>query len=199
MFKNPKEAIADLWEFIKTNLINRFQGMVELFVSGWSAIGNGAKGVAMAVAGIFSDDKRQAAQKYFKAMEEDILRVGKASLQLATGIDVEKTIGKTGEMFKEIAETSKKAANLERQKHDLYVQNTKFLITQANLVNEIATLTDISSDKDLDALVSLKATNDAIQVSRDLYAQRIALQEKDIQIKRQEMALGSNTKEDERS
>ncbi len=198
MFEDPKEAIASLWEMIKTNLVNRFIGMVQMFKSGWSAISNGAKAVGLAVGGIFNEEKRAQAKKYFAQMQKDIVDTGKAAGMMATGVDIADKLEKAKDKLEEIKETGRASAKVEQARHDLYMKNTDFLITQAKLVNEIATLTDISSDKELDALVSLKATNDAMLVSRDLYNQRISLQDEAVKLKREEMSLGSNTKEDER-
>lgn len=199
MFKDPKEGIAELWEFIKQNLVNRFEGLVEIFRSGWSAIKNGALGVGYAIAGIFSEEKRAKAKEYFDAMAQDVLKVGQAALQVATGLDMEKTLEKGRQIMEDAVETGKKSALIEKQKHDLYIKNTKFLTKEANLMNQIAELTEISANKDLDASVSMEATNKAIQVSRDLYAQKVALADEEIRIKKQEMALGENSKEDERA
>lgn len=198
MFEDPKQAIADLWDAIKNNLVNRFQGMLTFFKSGWSAIANGAKGVGKAVAGIFDKDKRAEAHEYFVAMAKDMADVGKAAVQMATGIDVEKGLGKARAELETIKETSEKAAKIEQRKHDLYMANTKFLLRQAELVEEIARLTDISSDKELEIAESLKGTTDAIAVTKDLYAGRIALATEALRIQEAEMALGSNSKEDER-
>lgn len=198
MWNDPKQAIIDLWEAIKTNLINRFNGAISYFKAGFSAIANGAKGVAMAIAGIFDKDKAEAARVFFDQMKSDLLEVGKSAVQMATGLDVEKAIEKTGAKFKEINDLAKKGDEIERQKFDLYEKNTAFLIEEANLMNEIATLTDVSSDKELEASISLEATNKAIEVSRELYAKRIALQDEAIQLLKDEQNLGSNTKEDYR-
>lgn len=198
MFEDPKQAVADLWDAIKTNLVNRFQGLLTFFKSGWSAIANGAKGVAAAVAGIFDKDKRDQAHEYFLAMQKDMVETGKAAVQLATGIDVEKNLGKIKGELGTIKETAQKSADIEQRKHDLYQANTKFLLRQAELVEEIARLTDISSDKELEISESLKGTTDAIAVTKDLYAGRIALAREALQIQEAEMALGSNSKEDER-
>jgi len=198
MFEDPKQAIADLWEAIKQNLVNRFQGLLTFFKSGWSAIANGAKGVGAAVAGIFNKEKKDQAHEYFLQMQKDMVDTGKAAVQMATGFDVEKGIGKAREEMDKIKETAGKAAALEQRKHDLYAANTKFLVREAELVEEIARLTDISSDKELEISESLKGTLDAIAVTKDLYAGRIALAEEALRIQEAEMALGSNSLEDER-
>lgn len=198
MFEDPKQAIADLWDAIKNNLVNRFQGLLTFFKSGWSAIANGAKGVGAAVAGIFNKEKKQQAHEYFLAMQKDMVETGKAAVQMATGIDVEKNLGKIKEELELIKDTAQKSAAIEQRKHDLYQANTKFLLREAELVEEIARLTDISSDKELEISESLKGTLDAIAVTKDLYAGRLALAEEALRIQEAEMALGSDSKEDER-
>lgn len=198
MFEDPQQAVKDLWEAIKNNLVNRFKGMLDFFKSGWSAIANGAKGVAAAVASIFNKDKREEANAYFLQMQKDMVETGKAAAQMATGLDIDKTLEKARKEMVTIKETAKENADIEQRKHDLYISNTKFLGREAKLLEEIARLTDISSDKELEIADSLKGTNEAIAVTQDLYAGRIALANEAVKIKEAEMALGSNSKEDER-
>jgi hypothetical protein len=108
MFEDPKQAISDLWDAIKNNLVNRFQGMLTFFKSGWSAIANGAKGVGAAVAGIFNKDKKDQAHEYFLQMQKDMVETGKAAVQLATGIDVEKNLGKIREELRTLPRRERK-------------------------------------------------------------------------------------------
>lgn len=198
MFEDPQQAVKDLWDALKNNLVNRFKGMLDFFKSGWSAISNGAKGVAASIGSIFSKEKADEAHEFFMQMQKDMVDTGKAAAQMATGIDIDKGLAAAGAEMERIRGVAQQSANIEQRKHDLYVANTKFLGREAQLVEEIARLTDISSDKELEIATSLQATNDAIAVTQDLYAGRIALAEEAVRIKEAEMALGSNTIQDER-
>ena len=71
IFEDPKEAIADLWKFIKTNFINRLQGLLD-FVT------NAGKAIYFALGGNF--DKAGEAAK----------EAGKAMVEATTGVEYEK-------------------------------------------------------------------------------------------------------------
>ena len=69
-FNNPKQAIEDLWEGIKTNLMNRLEGLV----SGFQAVGKIIKGV-------FTMD--------WEAVAEGAKEYGQAIIQISTGYDTQ--------------------------------------------------------------------------------------------------------------
>jgi hypothetical protein len=43
-FENPQQAVKDLWEVIKQNIVNRFIALPKLFTSAFSVLRSGAKG-----------------------------------------------------------------------------------------------------------------------------------------------------------
>lgn len=95
-FSDPKEAIKDLWNVIKENLVTRFQGVIQMFTAGWEIIKNGAMGAALAIKGIFDKDAKEQAKQYFDAAAEGAKKVGEAVVMIATGktVDEIKEIGK---------------------------------------------------------------------------------------------------------
>ena len=69
-FEDPKQAISDLWDAIKLNLINRLEG----FIEGWQAVGKAIKGV-------FDLD--------WDAVKNGAEDFGKALIKVGTGLDEE--------------------------------------------------------------------------------------------------------------
>jgi hypothetical protein len=92
-FSDPKQAIADLWEALKKNIVNRFEG----FIDQWKAVGKVIKGV-------FNLD--------WDAVTEGATEFGQALIQTTTGLDVEQQenfINGVKKIVKEIATTTKEA------------------------------------------------------------------------------------------
>ena len=67
-FTNPKEAITELWELIKTKIVNRFEG----FINQWKALGT-------IIEGVFSLD--------WDKVKEGASDYGTALVQVVTGLD----------------------------------------------------------------------------------------------------------------
>ena len=87
-FSNPKQAITDLWDVIKTNLVNRFEGLIDQF---------GALGKV--IEGAFSLD--------WDMVKEGASESATALVQMATGLDkVQQT-----QAVDFLTETAKSVAN----------------------------------------------------------------------------------------
>lgn len=84
-FENPKEAIKQLWEAIKQNLWNRWEGLVNYFKNSFELIKNGLMGTAMAIKGLFDDEAKKESKQYFSAMGDNLKEMGKAVVQVMTG------------------------------------------------------------------------------------------------------------------
>ena len=67
-FSNPKQAVKDLWQAIKTNLLNRIEGMSKMF----SALGNVVK---------------SAMDLDFEKLKKASSELGEAYIQTATGVE----------------------------------------------------------------------------------------------------------------
>lgn len=67
-FSDPKQAVADLWEAIKTNIANRLTGIVDQF-----------KALGEVIAGVFTLDLDQ--------IEKGVTAFGESTVQVLTGVD----------------------------------------------------------------------------------------------------------------
>lgn len=195
-FDDPKKAINDLWEVIKTNLYNRWLGIIDLFKNSFDVIKNGFKGVAQALKGIFSEEAREKSKKYFKASKDGLVEMGKAAIQVATGLDEagrKNLADKLLAGLKEINEASSENAKIEKQKILLQLDNLKFRERSAKVERQIAELIRISSDKE-------NATNEereqAIKRASELREQlgntEVDLAQRALSLQEQQMALSEN-------
>ncbi len=100
-FSNPKKAITDLWNFIKTNLMNRLTGLIDSFRAAGKVI-------------------QAAINLDFEGVREGMLDYGESIAQVATGVDdvFNKTkdgINSTIEAVKDFGETTKKEMKMANQ------------------------------------------------------------------------------------
>ena len=187
-FEDPQAAIKELWELIKQNLVNRFQGIVKLFTAGWEVIKNGAMGVGLAIKGIFDEESRKKSQDYFKQMTEGLKDVAGAAIQIATGV--------TPETFKELGAEIKKNAELgaawAEQEDALDERKRNWLVEQASLEEILQEARLAAAEEDAQSLESRQKKLDLINVA--LAAQK-QINAGNISIAEAELALLKNKQE----
>jgi hypothetical protein len=135
-FKNPKEAVADLWAAIKTNILNRITGIIDVFR-------------------FFGKTIKAAFDLDFDAVKENAAKAGESLIQSMTGVD--DAVGKATKSINKFAEETKKEneqnkalvtarlalikrereANVELAKLEIEIQNNRLkLKDEENLSNE---------------------------------------------------------------
>lgn len=195
-FEDPKQAVADLWTAIKENIVNRFEGLVDYFKNGWGAIANGAKGVALAVAGIFNEEKREESKKYFEEMKNNLVDMGKAAFAMTTGMDFDETAAKAREKLAGIKKEISAIQAINERRHSLEMKNIDFLVEEAKLNSAIKIQREVASDKLLDFNTRLEAGNKSLEITEQLFESRIRLAEEALRIKRDENAASESSVED---
>jgi hypothetical protein len=98
----PRQAISDLGDLIVTNITNRIDGTREAFAAFLAIIINGAKGAALAIKGIFSEEARRESEAFFEASAKASADFGNALLKAVTG--VEDVVGKLRNGFQELGD-----------------------------------------------------------------------------------------------
>lgn len=168
-FSDPKQAVSDLWQHIKTNLLNRLDGI-------GGALKNFGKGVWSALTFDFD-----AAGDSFKQMGKDILKV-------STGID---DIGGKMEAFgKRVDDVAKKNAELNVREKQLHRDRREWSKEEQKMENEISQLRlkaqrgDMSANKKAQELINQK------------YARQISYQKEELAIIKERNALTTNSDED---
>jgi hypothetical protein len=172
-FENPQKAVKDLWEGIKTNFVNRINALKGFI----SAFGDILKGVWE----LDGDKIKQGAKD-----------AGNAYIDMITG--VENTTGKLteaiGAVYNEVAEKTKIQVGLEKSKLALIKETRKFNLLEAELTAKIAedrvTANDQTDKSAKGIQIRMDAINRAIENNKKLEEARIAILQKQYNIKLKE-------------
>ena len=197
-FENPKEAVKQLWEAIKQNIVNRWEGLIQYFKSSFEFFSNGFKALGSLIKSVFNDEAKADAQKYFAAMKDSMIDVGKAAIQMTTGLDVDKVVEKGTAALAEMKRVAEANAKIERDLFQLRLDNLALSGRESNARREIASLSadvknteEVSLGDRIAALEKVKTLEFAIADEKVKNAQRAA----DLQAK--QMELSTNSIEDE--
>ena len=199
-FENPKEAVESLWQFIKQNLVNRFEATVDFFQAAFNLLKNGFKGVAQAIKGLFDDDAKAKSAEFFKEAAKDSADLGKALAQMATGVTPEQ-FGKVGaaakKVFQEAIKNGEKGQAQAAASIALQIRKGELILEEAKANAEIAKLKRIANDKDgATNAERLAAIDKVAKVETDIAQKRIDVANEEYIVKRDLNALGNNTIDD---
>ena len=179
-FEDPKQAVADLWEFIKDNLMNRLTGMVD----GFKAAGK----LIQAAISLDWEGVKEGAEEY-----------GQALIQVSTGMDVEQQkafVQGIKDIGTEMNNESAAAMRLKGMLQQLKDEEREFSKVRAQ------TRQDIQKAR-LDALDESKTAEErlaAVQKANDLELKTtedvLEMQRRKIEVQKETMALSENMAED---
>lgn len=183
VFSDPQQAVKDLWEVIKTNLVNRIVGMVELLPE-----------LGKAIKQAFSLDFAGAAKTAADAL-------GKATLGIENITDKTIALGESAvdaftEITNEIITEANAAANLAGRLFDLQKAQAELGVTQAQYMRQIEEQRTISADVTKSEEERIAAAQEAIRLQTELSAKELAVAKEALSIKREQNALGASTQED---
>ena len=180
VFTNPQEAVKNLWETIKTNLINRVEGIMLQF----EALGT----VIQAALNLDFDEIKKGMGDF-----------GTATLQVATGMDEiqQKDFANTiKDIATEIKEETKAAIELKGALQAIKDEERAFTIQKAKTRQEIqkARLEAIDENKTLDERIEAlqRAADLEIATTQDA----LDMQERKLAAKQAEVDLGESLAED---
>jgi hypothetical protein len=180
-FENPQQAVADVWEAIRTNLVNRLKGLVDQAL---------AAGKILEGAFTFDWDKvTEGAEEY-----------GTAVVQTVTGFDKQQQqdiIDGFGEMADEMGRVYDVAVELQNAQQDLNDSNRELAVRTAQTRNEIKELNRIGEDITKTEEERIAALQRSIDIENDQMAARIANAEEQVRIIEGQLALSENLAEDE--
>jgi hypothetical protein len=179
-FTDPKQAIKDLWEFIKTNLMNRLTGLVDGFKAAGKLI--------------------QSALRFdWEGVKEGALEYGQALIQVGTGMDVEQQkafldgIKKIGTEMKNEADA---AMRLKGVMQDIRREEMQFSKVQAKIRQDVAKARLLAMDESKTQEERLEAINSVMEKELKMTAGIIEMQKKKIAAKKEENSLGESMIED---
>jgi len=182
-FSNPKQAIADLWDALKTNIVNRFEGLIDLF----QAVGNGLESLW----------KRDMA-----GLKQAATEAGTALVQMTTGLDEnqqKRVADSVRNLANEIKEESKAAWELQKARQALEKREIAFIETESRLRAEIDKNRLAEKDYQLSTEERLEANRKANDLVLQLERERKELQTERVRIMQQEIDLGESMNADLRS
>lgn len=167
-FTNPKEAIKGLWESLKQNVVNRVEGIIEMF----GALG---RTISAALKLDFDEVKKAAAE------------AGKALTKATTGVDWDKAVEGARKLKEELEENARAAARIADMK--VAIRRAQIALTEENAkyVKQIAQLRLDEADRTKsleERLAATKAANDLEmqrnQAQLDYQARLVALAEAEL-------------------
>lgn len=159
-FKNPKQSLIELGEAIKTNIINRFTGILQL-----------AGAVGGAIKAAFSLDTEELK----KSAEEARI----ALTQVATGLDKEQQdafVKSVKETAKEISEEAKEAARLTGVLQDVKDAQRELSVERAKQNVQLIKARDIAKDANIPLKERLEAIDKIIKAEDAQLKKEIAAQ-----------------------
>ena len=179
-FTNPKEAIMSFVNLIKQNIINRFEGLIELVPKLGEAI-------TLLFRGKFGEAGKVAAN---------------AAAKVTLGVEniVEKTteaIETTNEFIKATKEEARVAAQIADQRAKADIKERQLLLDRAEANRKIAELREIAADKEnVSVNERLDALREAGRVNDEIAQKEIETARLRFLAKKAENELGLSTKED---
>lgn len=195
-FKDPQQAVKDLWEIIKTNLVNRVKGLADLFVGLGDVITNSMKLAGNAIANIFRKTNKDLDifKENLKSASADI---GKALLQTATGFDADKVIDgfkRLGDEIRADADATKRLADAQAALDKLVRKN---VVDEAKLRKEISQLRLKVAEKDkYSDEERLSLIDQAIEKEQQLLDQNLMIAKERLRIRKIQNSLHASNKED---
>jgi len=178
-FEDPQQAIADLWEAIKTNLLNRVQGIIDAF-------------------GFLGKTIQSALSFDWDEMKENAAGFGESMVQVATGVD--DLTGKMAEGFKSLGDEIEKdvaaAMKLKGLTQQLRDEEREFNKVRAQTRQEIQKARLDALDESKTAEERLAALQTANELELKTTNDVLEMQKRKIQIQKETMALSENMAED---
>ena len=178
-FEDPQQAIKDLWEAIKTNLINRIEGMIDSF---------GALGKVI----------KSALSLDWEGMKEGAADFGESMVQTATGVD--DLVGKMAKGFndlgKEIENDTKAAMKLKGLIQQLRDEEREFSKVRAQTRQDIQKARLDALDESKTAEERLAALQKANELELKTTQDVLEMQKRKIKIQNETMDLSENMAED---
>jgi hypothetical protein len=179
-FENPKEAILGFVNLIKDNIVNRFEGLLELVPQLGKAIG-------LLFEGKFAEAGKTAANA-----------VAKVSLGVEDIVDkTQQAIDKTSEFIQATVEEGEIAGKIADQRAKADKVERDLLVQRAEANRKIAELREIAANKETVTVQErLDAIKEASKVENEITAKEIEAAKLRLEAKQAENALGLSTKAD---
>ena len=178
-FSDPKQAIADLWQAIKTNIMNRVEGLIDSF-------------------GNLGDIIKAAFSLDWEGVKEGAADFGESIIQVGTGVD--DFVGKMADGFKALGDEIEKdvsaAMKLKGLTQQLKDEEREFSKVRAQTRQDIQKARLDALDETKTVEERLAAVQKANELEKKTTEDVIEMQKKKILIQKQTMDLSENMAED---
>ncbi len=180
VFENPKQALTNFANLIKDNIVNRFEGLLELVPQLGKAIGL-----------LFEGKFKEAGKTATNA-------VAKVSLGVEDIVDkTQQAIDKTNEFIQATVEEGEIAGKIADQRAKADKVERDLLVQRAEANRKIAELREIAANKETVTVQErLDAIKEASEVENEITAKEIEAAKLRLEAKQAENALGLSTKAD---
>ena len=179
-FENPKQALKDFTKLIKENIVNRFEGLLELFPK----LG---KAISLLFKGEFSAAGKVAAD----AVGKVTLGVDSVTDSVGNAVDAVKEFGK------EVADDAAKAAKIADQRAKAEKMARALVVERAEAERKIAEIREKAADKEnFTAEERIELLKEAGAISEDLANKETEVARIRLEAKQTENALTKSNKAD---
>tara|TARA_Y100000593_G_scaffold94737_1_gene195524 strand:- start:1723 stop:3333 length:1611 start_codon:yes stop_codon:yes gene_type:complete len=179
-FSNPKQAIKDLWEALKKNIVNRLTGLIDQF-----------KAFGKILKGVFTFD--------WDTIKEGAAESGTAITQIVTGMDTEQQ-KKFADGFRnitnEIVEETKAAMRLKGVLQELRDAELDMITVKAKMRQQVAKARLDAMDETKSEETRLIALGKVAKMEEEHTKDLIALQKQKIATMQAEIDLGNSMHEE---
>lgn len=175
-FSDPKKAVTDLWEAIKTNVVNRF-----------ASVGEIASSLGKVIKAAFTLDS--------DGIKAGLRELTDGFLKLGTGVD--NLTGKMVNFVSSVNDAATENANIARETRELEIQVSEWQKRNQQLEQEKAKARGLMYNTSLSTEERRKAKEDYEAALNEQMEAEKRFAEKRIELQERTMALTSNTIEDE--
>ena len=182
-FNDPRQAVINLWETIKTNIVNRFTGLIDLF----KAVGSGLRSIW---------------ERDLEGIKTAANDAGIAMVQITSGLDEnqqKRFANSIKGITNEIKEESKAAAELEKRRDALEDKEIALIEIQARRRKELEAARLLAEDETVSAERRREALQRALDLENKSLQENQSVQREKISIMEQEIALGESMASDYRA
>jgi hypothetical protein len=180
VFENPKKSLIDFGNLIKQNIVNRFEGMLELFPA-----------ISKAIKLVFEGEFSKAGEVAFNAVSKITTGIANTSQKLK-GL-----IKGTQEYKDELVREAKVAAQIQNDRAKADILERELINKKADAENKINVLREKSIQTDKFSRAQRTSfLKEALKISDDISLQEIKVAKLRANAKTAENALSGSTKED---
>ena len=197
-FDDPKQAVEDLWEAIKQNVINRFDAIIPMVTSLGEVMMNTFTAAALAVKGIWDKEAREEAKEYWEEAKESARDYANAAIQLTTGIEdgFDRIVKGASDFGKKLKHAQNEGEALQERMNDVLVTERELSVLRAKQNRDLQETRDLVRDFNVHPRERLKLLDDIEEAEDALFKKEIANEMERLAVIQERMALSKDDEKD---